>query len=91
MIGDPNSQFENWKKLSLLENTKELASSQKEIIFDCGTEDKFYGGNNLFRKKCDESQVRATYIAQPGKHDKAYWKKSIKAHFDFFKRLTENQ
>jgi putative tributyrin esterase len=88
ILGTPDVDYNNWYKLSMINNVSKLAASGKEIIFDCGTEDKFYEGNNIFHKKCDEEKVKATYITMPGKHDKNYWKKSIKFHFDFFKGLA---
>ncbi len=78
------------RKFSVINNVGKLAASQKEIIFDCGMEDVNYEANNDLRKRCDELKVKATYISQPGKHDKAYWQKSIKVQFDFFKRIVRD-
>lgn len=78
------------RKFSVINNVGKLAASQKEIIFDCGTEDINYEANNDLRRRCDELKVKATYISQPGKHDKAYWQKSIKVQFDFFKRIVRD-
>jgi len=35
-------------------------------------------------EKCNTLNLKATFISQPGKHDRNYWKKSIEKHFDFF-------
>ena len=75
-------------KYSVINNVGKLAASQKEIIFDCGTEDVNYEANNDFRRRCDELKVKATYISQPGKSDRAYWQRAIKVQFDFFKRIV---
>lgn len=76
------------RKYSVINNVGKLAASQKEIIFDCGTEDANYEANNDFRRRCDELKVKATYISQPGKSDKTYWQRAIKVQFDFFKRIV---
>ena len=82
-----SNESDVFRKFSMIHNVGKMAASQKEIIFDCGTEDVNYEANNDFRRRCDELKVKATYISQPGKHDKAYWQKAIKVQFDFFKRI----
>ena len=79
-----------FRKFSVIHNVGKLAASQKEIIFDCGTEDVNYEANNDFRRRCDELRVKATYISQPGKNEKTYWQKAIKVQFDFFKRIVRD-
>ncbi len=70
-------------------NIDKIFRSGKEIIFSCGTTDPFYKINNNFRVKCDESEVKATYISSPGAHDYAFWKSAIGFHFEFFRnRIT---
>jgi S-formylglutathione hydrolase FrmB len=86
IIGSDESEI--IRKFSMINNLGKIAAAQKEIIFDCGTEDINYEANNDFRKRCDELKVKATYISQPGKHDKAYWQRAIKTQFDFFKRIA---
>lgn len=78
------------RKFSVIQNVGKLAASQKEIIFDCGTEDVNYEANNDFRRRCDELKVKATYISQPGKNEKSYWQRAIKVQFDFFKRIVRD-
>jgi S-formylglutathione hydrolase FrmB len=78
------------RKYSVIHNVGKLAASQKEIIFDCGTEDVNYEANNDFRRRCDELKVKATYISQPGKSEKSYWQRAIKVQFDFFKRIVRD-
>ena len=78
------------RKYSVIHNVGKLAASQKEIIFDCGTEDVNYEANNDFRRRCDELKVKATYISQPGKSEKTYWQRAIKVQFDFFKRIVRD-
>jgi S-formylglutathione hydrolase FrmB len=89
LLGFPSQSTETWFRASVLGNVEKIARAGKEIIFDCGTEDDFYLVNNELRKKCDELKIKATYISQPGKHDRNYWKKSAKAQFEFFKRIAD--
>ncbi|WP_026996351.1 alpha/beta hydrolase [Flectobacillus major] len=84
-----NTDFETLRNLSIIYNIDKIAAAQREIIFDCGTDGPQYENNNFFKKRCDELRVKATYISQPGKHDRSYWQKSIRWHFDFFKRLAK--
>lgn len=88
VLGDLGTQQVDWIRYSVLGSLDKLATARKEFIFDCGTEDQLYSLNNELRLKCDELNIPATYISQPGSHDKAYWKKSIRAHFEFFQGLV---
>ena len=82
---DDNKAFDEYSVVNLLENIK---GSNKEIIFDCGTEDYLYIANKKFREKCDELKIKATYIAQPGAHTGGYWSKTLPVHFKFFADLA---
>ena len=87
MLGDYDSNrqlFNSHSPVNLLQNISETG---KYILFDCGSEDYLYESNNAFRKKCDELKIKATYVSQPGNHERTYWQKSIKYHFDFFNSL----
>ncbi len=84
IIGEFDKNLDKYAACSVIDNLSKIAGSEKEIIFDCGTEDFLYETNNAVRKKCDELKIKAVYITQPGEHNYAYWKKSIKFHFDFF-------
>ncbi|MBN2610610.1 MAG: prolyl oligopeptidase family serine peptidase [Bacteroidales bacterium] len=87
LLGDNYSEssiISTYSAISYLEN---ISGTDKQILFDCGTEDHLYECNNLFRKRCDELKIMATYISQPGTHSSAYWSKSIEYHFKFFGSL----
>lgn len=47
--------FNDYSAIAFLENIQE---TDKQIIFDCGTEDHLYECNNMFRKKCDELKIQ---------------------------------
>lgn len=78
------------RAFSVAGNLNKMAGSDKEIIFDSGDQDQFYAMNNALKLQADALKIKATYISQPGGHNRQYWTKSIKQHFDFFKRLTLN-
>jgi putative tributyrin esterase len=85
LLGNPLADNELWKKFSVYDNIDKLKGNTKPIIFDCGASDFFYVSNNQLKQKCDELKLNATYISQPGAHNKMYWAKSIKQQFEFFK------
>ena len=74
-----------WTDRSVVGNIAKLSNTDKKIIFDCGASDPFYKMNTKLKVTCDSLKIAATFISQPGAHNKAYWKGSIKQHFDFFK------
>jgi len=84
LLGNPEEDSDIWLKYSVIKNIDKLAGSKKEIIFDCGSSDFFYKSNNILKQECDRLKINATYISQPGTHNAAYWKKSIKQQFEFF-------
>ncbi|POY38546.1 esterase [Solitalea longa] len=90
VVGSYQTSLDTWNAYSIVNKIDKLKGSDKQIIFDCGTEDFFYEANNMLRAKCDSLKIKATYISQPGGHIPDYWKISIKQQFEFFKRLMEN-
>jgi putative tributyrin esterase len=85
LLGNPPADNDLWKKYSVYENLERLKGNTTPIIFDCGSSDMFYASNNLLKQKCDVLKLNATYISQPGGHNKTYWEKSIKQQFEFFR------
>jgi putative tributyrin esterase len=90
LLGNRDENDKNWQSFSVLNNIEKLKGSDKPFIFDCGSADFFYDANNQLKKKCDELKLNATYISQPGAHNRAYWAKSIKQQFEFFSKLARN-
>jgi len=82
---------ENWTTFSAYSHVANLKGKNKKMIVDCGTEDFLYKSNNAFAAQCKELGIDIVYITQPGKHEGKYWRQSIKAHFDFFKSLINEQ
>jgi len=87
MLGNPPAESELWNKYSVFSQIDLLKGYKKPFIFDCGADDIFYKSNTALKQKCDELKLNATYISQPGAHNRAYWAKSIRQQMDFFKSL----
>jgi putative tributyrin esterase len=87
LLGNPPKEDLAWKQFAVIENIDKLKTLDKAFIFDCGSGDFFYQSNNELKIKCDQLKLKATYISQPGAHNKAYWAKSIKQQFEYFKAL----
>jgi len=85
LLGNPSKEDEIWDNYSVVPNIHKLQNINKPFIFDCGSDDFFYTYNNELKQRCDELKLKATYISQPGTHNKAYWAKSIKQQVEFFK------
>lgn len=82
-----NASEDLLNSFSVIEKVKKLAGTDRTFIFDCGTEDQFYKMNNELKALCDQLKIKATYISQPGGHNRAYWAKSIRQQMNFFKTL----
>lgn len=83
---EENKLFDEYSPVNRLHLIKDL---NKQLIFDCGTEDYLYKANNQFRQQCDSLKIKATYITQPGAHTGGYWAKTIHQHFKFFDGLAK--
>ncbi len=88
-IGSIEKYPKAWKENSAYYLLKNIAGTNKQIIFDCGTEGFAYKVNERFFQKCRKLKIKATFISQPGRHTHSYWKKSIKEHFFFFNELLK--
>lgn len=91
LLGHPAKADPVWQQFSVINNIDKLKGSDKPFIFDCGSGDFFYEANNELKQKCDMLRLNATYISQPGAHDRRYWTKSIKQQFEFFKGVLATQ
>lgn len=87
LLGGFQTSLTAWQEASITNKIQKLKGVDKHIYFDCGTEDFFYQANNQLRAKCDSLKIKATYVTQPGNHNREYWKKSIKQQFEFFKGM----
>jgi len=90
-IGSIEKYPQTWKNNSAYYLLDKIAGTNKQIIFDCGTEGFAYDVNKRFFEKCRKLKIKATFISQPGKHTHSYWRKSIKEHFFFFNELLKEK
>lgn len=86
LLGSAAADNQLWKEYSVYSNVDKLEGNKKPIIFDSGADDIFYASNNQLKQKTDSLKLNATYISQPGAHNKAYWTKSIRQQFEFFQK-----
>lgn len=86
-LGSFNSYPENWIRNSVLFQIEKIYGLNKKLILDCGIEDFAFRNNIKFKAFCEDRGINIYSIFMSGKHDRAYWSKSIKFHFDFFSRF----
>ncbi len=79
-----------WERNSVFQIANEV-TKVKPFIFDCGTEDIVFEVNNSFYELCYTKKFPFTFISQPGKHHRDYWKESILLHFNFFSTIAKNK
>jgi len=85
VLGNPPADSPLWDDYSVIHQIATLSDKNKPFIFDCGAGDPFYAANNALKAKCDSLHLQATYISQPGGHNRAYWTQSIRQQMNFFK------
>lgn len=85
-LGSFNSYPENWIRNSVLFQIEKIYGLNKKLIVDCGIEDFAFRNNLKFKAYCDEKGINIYSIFMSGKHERSYWAKSIKFHFDFFSK-----
>lgn len=88
LLGDRKKDSLCWQNNSAYCLLKKYGLKDKEIIFDCGTEDFTFGTNQKFYRLAVESKAKFTFIARPGAHNSAYWKNAIGYQMMFFKNLS---
>ncbi len=77
ILGDTVCCKQNWLNHSVTEMALQLKPGQLSLHLDCGTEDDLYLPNKRLHEKWSASAVEHEYLEGPGKHDAAYWNRSI--------------
>ncbi len=85
--GNWTNNKKNWLENSAVYLVKNIKDLNKQIIVDCGSEDFAFNVNREFFDKCKALNIKIKFITRPGTHSAGYWRKSIKQHFDFFKKI----
>jgi S-formylglutathione hydrolase FrmB len=91
ILGDTICCKQNWLDHSVIHMADQLKNGQLSVHLDCGTEDDLYMPNRLLHEKWQASGVEHEYLEGPGKHDAAYWNKSIDPILLFVHRFFEKK
>lgn len=86
-LGEYNQQQERFNNYSAIHLLERIKYTDKAIIFDCGNGDHLYEANKNFKEACDSLHINAFYFSFPGRHNSAYWAKSLPLHFRFFHQI----
>lgn len=73
-----------WDSHTVASIVKDLKPGQLNIIFDCGTEDFFYGVNCALDSALNVSKIPHIFRTSPGAHNGTYWSKSILFQLQYF-------
>jgi len=87
ILGDTVCCKQNWLNHSVTQMADRFAGAQIALHIDCGTEDDLYIPNKQLHEKWNALGVEHEYIEQKGKHDAAYWNKSIDSVMLFVHRF----
>jgi S-formylglutathione hydrolase FrmB len=91
ILGDTVCCKKNWLDHSVIEMAEQLKPGQLSVHLDCGTEDDLYIPNRKLHEKWRASGVEHQYVEGPGKHDAAYWNKSIDPILLFVNRFFDKK
>jgi S-formylglutathione hydrolase FrmB len=91
ILGDTICCKENWVSNSVMTIADELQPGQLAIHIDCGTEDDLYMPNKRLHEKWGAMGIEHAYIEGPGRHDAAYWNRSIDSILLFVQRFFEKK
>ena len=83
-LGAYSEYKENWEENTVINMVHLLKGNNLKLIFDCGTNDFFYGVNKRLHIKLIERNIPHDYIERPGGHDWDYWSNAIKYQLVFF-------
>lgn len=83
ILGDTICCKQNWINHSVIHLADQIEPDGLAIRIDCGTEDELYSANLRLHEKLSAMHVEHEYAEGPGKHDAAYWNKSIEPILEF--------
>jgi S-formylglutathione hydrolase FrmB len=89
ILGDTICCKDNWTRNSIVSMAGRLKPNELAIHLDCGTEDDLYEPNKKLHEKWVAMGITHTYLESPGKHDAAYWNKSIDPILLFIDRFFD--
>lgn len=83
-LGDYSDSAEKWENHTVINLLHLYKPNKLKLFVDCGTADFFYGVNESLHEKMNYLNIPHHYLTLPGKHDWAYWNKSIVYQMSFF-------
>jgi S-formylglutathione hydrolase FrmB len=77
ILGDTICCKDNWIRNSIVTMADRIKPNELSIHLDCGTEDDLFEPNRRLHDKWEAAGITHTYVQSSGKHDAAYWSRSI--------------
>lgn len=83
LLGTYNQEL--WKPYVAIEQLQQKLS-HKPMVISCGINDRLVHCNRTFKKAAENLGFRIHYLETSGKHNGAYWSKTLPAHLLYFKQ-----
>ena len=83
-LGSYAEKPERWEANTVTNMLHLLSPGKLALIFDCGTEDFFYGVNVALHQKLSERNIPHDFISRPGGHTSEYWANAIIYQLQYF-------
>jgi S-formylglutathione hydrolase FrmB len=91
VLGKYENNAKSWGDHSVVGLMDQLQPGVLKIIFDCGTDDFFFGVNNALHEQMLKAKIPHDYTARPGAHTWSYWSNSLYYHMLYFSRFFEGE
>ncbi len=90
-LGDSAHYSQNWNDNTVVNVVEKYRTDSLAIIFDCGTDDFFYGVNKALHQKLLQLVIAHDYIERPGDHSWPYWSNAIGYQLLYFKKYFDKK
>lgn len=74
----------HWEEHTVINLLHLIKPQSLALMIDCGVDDFFYQANEKLHEKLLYHNIPHTYMTGPGKHDIAYWGRSVHYQMQFF-------
>ncbi|TWR24622.1 esterase family protein [Mucilaginibacter achroorhodeus] len=91
ILGEYDKDPQSWLDHSATGMVGKLKPGALKIVFDCGSDDFFFGINNAFHEQLLAAKIPHDYTVRPGGHTWEYWSNSINYQMLFFRRFFDKQ
>lgn len=85
LLGEEKDYPNRWAENSVMGQLPLLSDGALRLIVDCGTEDFFFEVNCALHRALAEKKIAHEFTTRPGKHNWAYWQRSLRDHLLFFR------